>query len=88
MFVKILGIADILSAASFLLYGFGKVSWQIPLFFVVYIIIKSAVFRDIVGIADVIACCIVVLSFFGVYWVVGYLLAVLWVLQKGVVSLI
>ncbi len=88
MLVKILGIADILAAASFLLFGFGKIEWVIPFMFVMYIIIKAIAYRDIVGFADVAAALIVALSFIQVYWVFGYVLAVIWILQKGIFSLI
>jgi len=93
MIVKLLGILDILSAVLF--FAFAYLGWISRTFLVVvalYLILKGAVFvllaKSVVSGLDVIAGIIVFVSLDIVFSSLVVLIVVLYLLQKGVFSLL
>ena len=85
--LKILGVLDILAAISLILLNFGLLPVAAALF-AIYIFIKSIVFfKDISSIIDLAVFIIFILALFGTYNFLTYA-AIIWLLQKGIVSLL
>ncbi len=87
MLIKIFGIMDIIAAAVLLLlkWDIGKIAGII---LALYLIAKAVYFMaDIASIVDIAAGAFLILAVFGFYHVLTYIF-VLWLLQKGVSSVI
>lgn len=86
MLIKILGILDILSAATLLLlrWDMGHI---LGIILGIYLLAKSMYFlTDVSSIVDIGAGIFLILAAIGFYHVITYIF-ILWLLQKGVSSL-
>lgn len=86
MVVIILGLVDLLAAASFLFlkYGFLE-NWAV--FFMFFLIVKGLVFiKSFVSVFDVVCGVFLIMAYFGIYNVMTWICFV-WLLQKGIFSL-
>lgn len=85
MLLKILGMFDIISAAILFLLKYGVWEW-VAWVCVVYIVAKSVFcIKSMASIGDLAAAGLFVAAIFGYYNILTYI-AVLWLLQKGIVS--
>ena len=91
MIVKILGVFDLISAAIFWLYFFFHIGSSIIIFPAIYLIIKGALFLislDIPSVIDIIVGILILISLnFSLPIFIGVLI-ILYLLQKGVLSLL
>ncbi|MDD4878301.1 MAG: hypothetical protein PHO02_04675 [Candidatus Nanoarchaeia archaeon] len=86
MLIKILGILDILSAATLLLlrWDMGHI---LGIILGLYLLVKSMYFlTDVSSIVDIGAGIFLILAALGFYHVITYIF-ILWLLQKGLSSL-
>lgn len=86
MLIKILGILDILSAATLLLLRWD-IGHILGIILGIYLLVKSMYFlTDVSSIVDIGAGIFLILAAIGFYHVITYIF-ILWLLQKGVSSL-
>ncbi len=81
------GLLDLVAAIMMLLvrWNIGK---TLGLIMALYVVVKSLVFiKDMASVVDLLAGIFFVLALFDYYNIITYIL-VLWLLQKGVVSLV
>lgn len=87
MILKLLGLMDLLSIASLLLFKYGLISQKFLIIAVIYLMIKGIIFfRNIVSLLDFGIAVIFILALFQVYNVLTWI-AIIWILQKAVLSL-
>ena len=87
MFIKLLGIFDLLSGIVLILLRFNLIKWG-ALVFAGYLIIKALFFiRDISSLVDLLAGIFIILAVLGVYNILTWIF-VAWLLQKGVFTLL
>ncbi len=87
MIVKLLGLVDILSAVMVALLIFGVKS-PLVLILAGYLVVKGVIFFSPASILDMIASLIIFYAYLNpINWVILGLLAI-WLLQKGIVSVI
>lgn len=88
VFLKLMGLMDLLTVTTLLLFKYGIIQQKFLIVAVAYLIIKGVIFfRDIASIVDVGVAVIFILALFGIYNVLTWI-AVLWVLQKAVFSML
>ncbi|MBM3199827.1 hypothetical protein FJZ53_02730 [Candidatus Woesearchaeota archaeon] len=88
MILKLLGILDISAVACLFLFKYGLVPELVLIAAVIYLMAKGIMFfRNIVSLLDVGTAIVFALALLGVYNILTWL-AVLWVLQKAVFSLL
>lgn len=88
VFLKLMGLMDLLTVTTLLLFKYGIIQQKFLIIAVVYLIIKGVIFfRDIASIVDVGVAVIFILALFGIYNVLTWI-AVIWVLQKAVFSML
>ncbi len=88
MIIKFMGIMDILSVASLLLFKYGFISQKFLIIAMIYLMAKGVFFfRNIVSLIDFGVAVIFILALFGIYNILTWI-AVFWILQKAVLSLI
>lgn len=84
--VKILGLFDVLAGISLILVKFGFNG--LAILFSVYLILKGLVYiKDLISVADIICGVAVILAIYGYFNIFSWLVA-LWLLQKGIISLL
>ena len=87
VFLKLMGLMDILSIAILLLFKYGLISQKFLIVAIIYLMIKGIMFfKNIVSLADFGVAIIFILALFGIYNVLTWI-AILWILQKAVFSL-
>lgn len=87
MLVKLLGLADILTAVMVALLIFGVKS-PLVLILAGYLIVKGVIFFSHASMLDMVAALIIFYAYLNpVSWVILGLLAI-WLFQKGIVSVI
>lgn len=87
MFVKILGVLDLLSSVSIILLQFNLLVWNLAFGFATYMIVKGFIFRDsITSVLDIASGVYMILMFIGLKWWLAYFFAG-YLLQKGLFSL-
>ncbi len=87
MILKLLGLMDLFSIASLLLFKYGVVSQKFLIVAVIYLMIKGIIFfRNIVSLLDFGIAVIFILALFQIYNVLTWI-AIIWILQKAVLSL-
>jgi len=87
VFLKLLGLMDILSVTSLILFKYGVVSQTFVIAAVIYLMIKGIIFfHNIVSLLDFGIAIIFVLSLFGIFNVLTWI-AIVWILQKAILSL-
>ncbi|MDP2908827.1 MAG: hypothetical protein Q8N77_03395 [Nanoarchaeota archaeon] len=88
VFLKLMGLMDLLTVTTLLLFKYGIIQQKFLIVAVAYLIIKGVIFfRDIASIVDVGVAVVFILAMFGIYNVLTWI-AVLWVLQKAVFSML
>jgi len=88
MILKLLGLMDLLSIAILLLFKYGIVSQIFLIAAVIYLMAKGVMFfRNIVSLLDFAVAVIFILALFQIYNVLTWI-ALVWVLQKSVFSLL
>lgn len=84
--IKLLGFLDVLAAINLILIKFSFDS--LAILFSIYLIIKGLVYiKDLISIVDIICGVVILMAFYGYYNIFTWLV-VLWLLQKGIVSLL
>jgi hypothetical protein len=87
MVVKLLGVADLLSAIAVVLLHYDILSWRIGLIFVAYLMIKGWLFReDINSVMDILCGIYMFVMLFGFTTIVSWVIAI-YLFQKSVFSL-
>lgn len=87
MVLKLLGLMDILSITALLLFKYGLISQKFLIIAMIYLIIKAVIFfKDFASLIDFGVAIVFALALFGIYNVLTWI-AVLWILQKAVLSL-
>ena len=87
VFLKLMGIMDILSIVSLLLFKYGFIPQIFLIIAVIYLMIKGILFfRNIASLADFGVAVIFILALFGIYNIITWV-AIVWILQKAVFSL-
>ena len=87
MVVKLLGIADLLTAAAVILLHYDILGWRIGLVFVAYLMIKGWLFRqDINSIMDILCGIYMFVMLFGFTTIISWVVAI-YLFQKAVFSL-
>jgi hypothetical protein len=87
MVVKLLGVADLLSALVVILLHYEIVGWRIGLIFVAYLLIKGWLFReDLNSILDILCGVYMFVMLFGFTTIISWVIAV-YLFQKAVFSL-
>ena len=86
MIIKALGIADILTGIWMLLAHFSIVGWATSSVFVIYLMIKIFIFRDLISFFDLLSGFYFIIILLGGHWFLSYLF-VIYLIQKGVTSL-
>jgi hypothetical protein len=87
MFVKMLGVADLLSAVIVILLHYDFLGWRWALAVAAYLLIKGWLFREsIVSIIDLLCGIYVFVMMFGLTTVVSWVVAV-YLFQKACFSL-
>ncbi len=87
VFLKLMGLMDLLSVASLLLFKYGIISQTFLIIAVVYLMVKGIIFfRNIVSLIDFGVAVIFILALFGIYNVLTWI-ALVWITQKAVLSL-
>ncbi|MDP2907497.1 MAG: hypothetical protein Q8O03_06155 [Nanoarchaeota archaeon] len=88
MIIKILGLMDLLSITILLLFKYGVVSQIFLIAAVIYLMAKGVIFfRNIASLLDFGVAIIFALALFQTYNVLTWI-ALVWVLQKAVFSLL
>lgn len=83
-----MGLMDLLTVTTLLLFKYGIIQQKFLIIAVAYLIIKGVIFfRDIASIVDMGVAVVFILALFGIYNVLTWI-AVLWVLQKAVFSML
>ena len=86
MIVQLFGLLDIIAALSVVLLKLGIFIW-ISLVLGIYLIIKGLIFiKSVVSWIDLICGFVLIISFFGFFSVLSWVVA-LWLAQKGFFSL-
>jgi len=89
MLVKLFGLGDILAAVFIVLLYLDIIRWQTALWVFFFLLIKGFVFRGgLNSFLDKAMAVFVLLMFFGLSWIYGVIGAGLWLLQRGIVSLL
>lgn len=79
---------DLVLAASLILFKYGFIGQTILLVFIVYLIVKGLIFfRDVTSIIDLASAIIFIFVLFGTFNILTWI-ALLWILQKAVFSLV
>lgn len=87
VFLKLMGLMDLLSIAVLLLFRYGVVSQKVLIIAAIYLMIKGILFfKNIVSLIDFGVAIIFALALFGVYNVLTWI-AIIWILQKAALSL-
>lgn len=88
MVVKLLGVADLLSAIAVVLLHYQLLAWKIGLVFVCYLLIKGWLFRqDINSVMDILCGIYVFVILFGFTTFVSWIVTI-YLFQKAVFSLV
>lgn len=88
MILKLLGIMDLLSIASLLLFKYGITPKIFLIIAIIYLMAKGVFFfRNIVSLLDFGVAVIFILALFQTYNILTWI-ALIWVLQKAVFSLL
>ncbi len=86
MFLRLLGILDLLSGIILILLRF-KIATSIAWFFAIYLIIKGLIFIvNVVSILDIATGIVMIVAIYGVYGVITWIF-VIWICQKGLATL-
>ncbi|MFW5852515.1 MAG: hypothetical protein ACOCUR_00635 [Nanoarchaeota archaeon] len=87
IFIKILGMMDIVTALIFVGYHYEILSLKIAVYAMVYIITKFMIFpKDIASVIDILSSLLIIFMMFGVKTNLVWIAAI-YFLQKGLVSL-
>lgn len=87
MVVKLLGVADLLSAAVVVLLHYDLLGWRIGLGFAAYLIIKGWLFReDLNSVMDILCGLYLFVMLFGFTTFITWIVAI-YLFQKSVFSL-
>lgn len=87
VFIKILGMMDIITALIFIGYHYEIFSLKIAVYAMIYIITKFMIFpKDIASVIDILSSVLIIFMMFGVKTNLVWI-AVLYFLQKGLMSL-
>lgn len=86
MIIKALGVVDILAGLWMLLAHFNIVGWATSSVFVIYLLVKILIFRDLISFFDLLSGLYFIIILLGAHWVLTYLF-VIYLIQKGVTSL-
>ena len=87
MFVKLLGIGDLFSAAAVVLLHYDLIGWRIGFLFVAYLLIKGWFFReDINSLLDILCGVYMFVMLFGFTTIISWVVAI-YLLQKAAFSL-
>lgn len=87
MIIKLLGLADLLSAVTIVLVHYDIIGWRIGFIFVAYLLIKGWLFRtDINSIMDILCGIYLFVMLFGFTTIISWVVAI-YLLQKAVFSL-
>jgi hypothetical protein len=82
----ILGVVDLLAAASFLFLKFGFLE-HLAVFFMFFLIVKGLIFiKSFASIVDIICGVFLIMAYFGIYNIITWI-CFAWLLQKGFISL-
>ena len=88
MIIKLLGVADLLSAVAVVLLHYHVLAWKIGIVFVFYLLIKGWLFRqDINSVMDILCGIYMFVILFGFTTVVSWVVAI-YLFQKAVFSLV
>lgn len=88
VFLKLLGLMDIMSITSLLLFKYGIIPQKFLIIAIIYLMIKGIVFfKNIVSLVDFGIAIIFILALFGVYNILTWI-AIIWILQKAFLSLL
>ncbi|MFH1063487.1 MAG: hypothetical protein V1729_00235 [Candidatus Woesearchaeota archaeon] len=87
MIIRLLGVADLLTAAAVLLLHYDLLGWRIGFLFVAYLIIKGWLFRsDINSVVDILCGVYMFIMLFGLTTIATWFI-VIYLFQKAVFSL-
>jgi len=87
MVVKLLGVADLLSAIVVILLHYDILGWRVGIIFVAYLVLKGWLFRaDINSIMDILCGVYMFVMLFGFTTIVTWVVAI-YLFQKAVFSL-
>ena len=87
MFVKLLGVGDLLAAVTVILLHYHILSWRIGFIFVAYLILKGWLLRaDLNSIMDILCGIYMFVMLFGFTTIVSWVVAI-YLFQKAVFSL-
>lgn len=87
MILKFLGLMDLLSITSLLLFKYGVIPQIFLIIAVIYLMAKGVLFfRNIASLLDFGVAIIFILALFQIYNVLTWV-AIIWVLQKAILSL-
>jgi uncharacterized membrane protein HdeD (DUF308 family) len=86
MFLRLLGIFDIMSGIVLILLRF-KLATNLAWFFAIYLIIKGLIFiSNLVSIFDIATGVVIIFAIYGGYNIITWLF-VIWICQKGLATL-
>ncbi|MCX6711485.1 MAG: hypothetical protein NT139_00400 [Candidatus Woesearchaeota archaeon] len=86
MFLRLLGVLDVLSGVVLILLRF-KIATSIAWFFAIYLIIKGLIFIvNLVSIFDIATGVVMIFAIYGSYNIITWLF-VIWISQKGLATL-
>lgn len=86
MFLRLLGVLDILSGIVLILLKF-KIATSIAWFFAIYLIVKGLIFiANFVSALDIATGVVMIFAIYGSYNIVTWLF-VIWITQKGLATL-
>ncbi len=86
MIIRLLGVADILAGIWMLLAHFNIVGWTTSAIFVIYLMIKILIFRDLISFFDLLSGFYFIIILLGAHWTLSYLF-VIYLIQKGALSM-
>jgi hypothetical protein len=87
MLIKILGVADLLSAVAVILLHYHIIGWRLGFLFVAYLIIKGWLFREnIASIMDILCGIYMFVMLFGFTTIISWVVAI-YLFQKSVFSI-
>ncbi len=86
MIIRLLGILDVLAGIWMLLAHFDIVGWTTSAIFVIYLMLKILIFRDVISFFDLLSGLYFIIILLGAHWTLSYLF-IIYLLQKGVISM-
>jgi hypothetical protein len=86
MIIKAMGIIDILAGFWMLLAQFDIVGWATSSVFVIYLLVKIFIFRDLISFFDMLSGLYFIVVLLGAHWALTYLF-VAYLIQKGITSM-